>query len=115
MKEFELNTVCKNCGSTYGSHSASPFRDEKSGTFYPEDSCPLGTTEFEPINNREDEMTQLPWSERINMLSIHPDAATRDDVARMAAELQHIYQHVSNPQVNSLFQHILSTAMRPEE
>jgi capsule polysaccharide export protein KpsE/RkpR len=29
----------------------------------------------------------LPWSERIPMLSIHPDAATRDEVARLAAEL----------------------------
>jgi hypothetical protein len=32
-------------------------------------------------------MQELPWSERVNMLSINPDAATRDDVARMAAEL----------------------------
>lgn len=30
---------------------------------------------------------KLPWSERVNMLSINPDAATRDDVARMASEL----------------------------
>lgn len=30
---------------------------------------------------------QLPWLERLPMLSINPDAATRDDVAQMAAEL----------------------------
>jgi len=29
----------------------------------------------------------LPWPERIPMLSINPDAATREDIARLAAEL----------------------------
>lgn len=29
----------------------------------------------------------LPWIERIGMLSINPDAANRDDVARLASEL----------------------------
>ena len=29
---------------------------------------------------------ELPWSERITMLSIHPDAASRDHVARLASE-----------------------------
>jgi hypothetical protein len=35
-------------------------------------------------------MLKLPWSERVNMLSINPDAATRDDIARMAAELSEV-------------------------
>jgi len=30
---------------------------------------------------------ELPWDERITVLSVHPDAASRDDVARLAAEL----------------------------
>lgn len=29
----------------------------------------------------------LPWDERITVLSVHPDAASRDDVARLASEL----------------------------
>jgi hypothetical protein len=29
----------------------------------------------------------LPWKERVTMLSINPDAATRDDVASLADEL----------------------------
>lgn len=31
--------------------------------------------------------TALPWKQRISMLSINPDAATRDDVASLAEEL----------------------------
>jgi len=31
--------------------------------------------------------SKLPWGERVRMLSIHPDAASRKDIARMAAEL----------------------------
>ena len=30
---------------------------------------------------------KLPWSERVPMLSINPDAASRDEVAKLAAEL----------------------------
>ena len=33
---------------------------------------------------------EIPWSEKVNMLSINPDAATRDDVANMAATIQEL-------------------------
>jgi len=29
----------------------------------------------------------LPWSERVAMLGVHPDVGTRDDIARLSAEL----------------------------
>lgn len=32
-------------------------------------------------------MTELTWNERINAISINPDMATRDDIARLASEL----------------------------
>jgi hypothetical protein len=32
-------------------------------------------------------MSDLPWAERITVLSIHPDAASRDGVAKLASDL----------------------------
>jgi len=34
----------------------------------------------------ETKHSPLPWDEQVTMLSINPDAATTEDVARMAAE-----------------------------
>lgn len=39
------------------------------------------------MDDKLNEMNKLTWTERLPMLSINPDAATRHDVARMAAEL----------------------------
>jgi hypothetical protein len=39
------------------------------------------------MKKNKPEPHRLPWIERLPMTSINPDAATRDDVARMAAEL----------------------------
>ena len=32
-------------------------------------------------------MSKLPWEERVTMLQINPDAASRDDVARLAEQV----------------------------
>ncbi len=32
-------------------------------------------------------MSKIPWDEKVPMLSIHPDAADRNDVAKLASEL----------------------------
>ena len=45
-------------------------------------------------NRCEEPHSELPWPERVNMLSVHPDAATRDDIARMAAELSEVLKEV---------------------
>jgi len=37
---------------------------------------------------KKPERTNLTWPERVNMLSVNPDAATREDVANMAADIQ---------------------------
>lgn len=36
----------------------------------------------------------LPWNERVTMLSINPDAATRDDIARLASELMQANEQI---------------------
>lgn len=40
-------------------------------------------------------MTRLPWSSRVPMLSINPDAATADDVARLANERMDVWRTVA--------------------
>jgi hypothetical protein len=36
-------------------------------------------------------MSKLPWSERVNMLSINPHAATIEDIAKLAADASENY------------------------
>ena len=37
-------------------------------------------------------MGNLPWNEKVPVLSINPDMATRDDIARLASELMEARQ-----------------------
>ena len=41
-------------------------------------------------------MSELPWDERINMISINPHAATIDDIARLAAELRESRERIES-------------------
>ena len=40
-------------------------------------------------------MNDLPWSERVAMLSINPDARGKDDIARLSAELMDTCQKLT--------------------
>ena len=33
---------------------------------------------------------KIPWDEKVEMLSINPDAASRDDIARLASDVVHL-------------------------
>lgn len=37
---------------------------------------------------------ELPWGERVNRLSVNPDAASRDDIAKLARELMEKHKRV---------------------
>ena len=51
------------------------------------DKCPilLQKVKWELKSGRNEAM-KVPWSERVPAISINPDMATRDDVARLATE-----------------------------
>ena len=48
-------------------------------------------------------MSELPWNEKVPMLSINPDAATNVDIARLAAELMEA-NHKLNLGVSQTFE-----------
>ena len=33
---------------------------------------------------------KMPWDEKVTILSINPDAASRDDIARLASDVVHL-------------------------
>jgi len=57
---------------------------------------------------------KLPWDERVTMLSINPDAARREDVAKMAADL--IYQWEYNAKLRECHcPHVFDTGAAMEK
>ena len=57
----------------------------------------------------------LPWNERVTMLSINPDAANRNDVARMAAELMEANRNYEELMEQVLYAAGACEALRTEE
>ena len=47
----------------------------------------MNITKRHEAGSRAANCSALPWAEKINALSIHPEAATSGDVARLAADL----------------------------
>jgi hypothetical protein len=54
----------------------------------------------EKETEEEKEKMMLPWNERVAAISINPDMASREDVARMAAELMDAMQMVERKEAH---------------